>query len=206
MNINLPLFILLSISALIGFLMFKRQNKKGSLGGPICKAKGFWLYYTIINWFIILPYAIYQLPLAPESYQMVWIALSLSMWIRGIIEMYMLFVSKNWTPIIGISHDIFTFIIMMIAFFYGNSSNITPEPILSFYTFSLFVSIIVETYYAYSFYQIMKGRTQGEDGLWYAHEEDPRFKKIILVTTIFNYFLYLALVLFLFKYLLFLNT
>ena len=199
--ISLGLKIFTFVSALIGLTMFKRQNREGRLGGPICKAKGFWLYYTIYNWFFILPYSLFMLPDAPVSHRAVWISFTLSMWIRGVAEMYMLFVSKNWTPVIGISHDIFTFFIMVGALFFTQPETYMAEPLMTFYTTSLFVSICVETWYGYSFFQIMKGRTQGEDGLWYAHEGDPRFKRIILITTIFNWILYSALILFVANYL-----
>lgn len=172
------------------------------MGGPICLAKGFWLYYTIITWFFVLPFALFMLPEAPTSFRYVWMTLTVSMWIRGVTELFMLFVTKNWTPVIGISHDVLTFIAMVIAFFMGDTENFGTDYILMFFTASMFLSIIAETLHAYSFYRIMKGRTQGDDGLWYAHEDDPRFKQIILNTTIFNYILYAALISFYVKHLL----
>lgn len=185
-----------ALSIVVGFLLFKRQNSPGRLGGPICKAKGFWLFYTIYTWFFLLPFALWTLPDAPSSHRIVWATLTLFMWIRGIAEIYMLFVSKNWTPIIGISHDIFTFMLMIVALVIQGFTGFTDNLILTAFSLSLYISIIAETYYGYSFFQIMKGRTQGEDGLWYAHEDDPRFKKIILITTTFNYLLYGILIVF----------
>jgi hypothetical protein len=201
MTLKTSYLLLTFISAGWGIAMFERQNRPGCMGGPICKAKGFWLYYTIYNWFLTLPLSLYLIPEAPLSHRHVWLTFTLSMWIRGIAEMYMLFVSKNWTPIIGISHDILTFLLMVGVLLMSGFAEFNHEPVMMVFTLSLFVSICTETYYAYSFYQIMKGRTQGEDGMWYAHEDDPRFKRIILVTTIFNYLLYGALIAFVLKYL-----
>jgi hypothetical protein len=195
------LFIIFSLlSILIGIVLFKRQNTPGKIGGPICKAKGFWLYYTIYNWFFLLPLSLfYHQNLSPLVFN-IFLVLTASMWIRGIAEIYMLFVSKNWTPIIGISHDILT-ILMMFACFWGQDFHLLfQDTVTGIFTISLFLSMFCETYYAYSFYQLMKGRTQGDDGLWYAHEEDPQFKKIILITTIFNYVLYSILLLYIFNF------
>lgn len=187
-------------SMIVGYFLYKRQNKPKVMGGPICKAKAFWLYYTIINWFFLLPYALFILKEIPQSHFNVWVCLTGSMWIRGIAELYMLYVSRNWTPTIGISHDIFTLILMGAGLMYGGPDTFLTEPILVFYTLSLFLSLAAETHYAKSFFNIMKGKTQGEDGLWYAHEHDPRFKRIILTTAIINNILYCALLAFYFKY------
>ncbi|MFZ4713375.1 MAG: hypothetical protein ACOYL6_06675 [Bacteriovoracaceae bacterium] len=196
------LFLLLTIgSFILAVVLFIRQNKPGRLGGPICKAKAFWLHYTIYNWFFTLPFALYILPDAPSSHRAVWMTLTCSMWIRGLAEMYMLFVSKNWTPIIGISHDLLTILMMGFALLIGGVENYVTEPVLIIFTASLFLSMCSETYYAYSFFQLMKGRTGGDESLWYAHKDDPRFKRIILVTTIFNYILYSALGVFFLRYL-----
>jgi hypothetical protein len=193
---------LILVSMVAGILLYIRQNKPGVMGGPICKAKAFWLYYTIVNWFFILPYALYVTKDIPVSHSNVWLCLTLSMWIRGVAELYMLYVSKNWTPTIGISHDIFTILLMAIGLVYGGVSTFINEPILTFYTASLFLSVCAETHYARSFFKIMRGKTQGEEGLWYAHEHDPRFKRIILTTAIINNILFAALITFYWKYLL----
>lgn len=198
---GLHLFNILSVSSFgVAAVMYKRQNTPGKLGGPISLAKAFWLHYTILTWFFILPAALLMLEEAPVSHRNVWLTLTVSMWIRGVVELYMLFVSKNWTPYIGISHDVITLAAMVGALLISGTSRFSTEPVLLIFTVSIFLSLCTEIYYAYSFFQIMKGRTQGDDGLWYAHEEDPRFKRVILVTTIFNYILFAALATFYLKY------
>jgi hypothetical protein len=62
----------------------------------------------------------------------------------------------------------------------------------------LLASLAVETYYAAAFFRAVEGRTTGEDGLWFADEKDPRFRRINLVTTLVNVPFFVFLFIFLF--------
>ncbi len=192
MTHHLPLHVITIISLVVTLVMHRRQNMPCRLGGPICLSKAFWLHYTLFTWFFFVPYILWQLPEAPVSYRAVWWSLTASFWIRGVAELYMLFVSRNWTPIIGISHDLFTLALMVGTLAYTGLPEGAP-PVLSWFTASLFLSVVVETHHAHSFFKIMKGRTAGDEAMWYAHEGDPRFRTIILTTTVFNWILYAGL-------------
>lgn len=183
--------ILSVLFAVCAFRMFRRQNEPGRLGGPIAHAKGFWLSYTIYTWFLFLPYLLlFKNP--DPFFRDAYLFLTLSMWIRGVIEIYMLFVSKNWTPPIGVSHDIIT--LVGIILFPVLRQGLPPKesPHFIFYC-SLILSLTVEIYYAYAFFKLMKERTKGKSGIWYASKEDPVFRKILRITTFFNVILYLIL-------------
>ena len=177
--------------------MYSRQNRAGRSGGPIALSKAIWLHYTLYTWFFVLPYAYYRLPDAPVGDRTLWAAFALSMWIRGAAEAVMLFKTKNWTPIIGISHDIFTFGLMVWAYSSGARAEIATDPAIAVFSGSMLLSILVETHHAASFFAIMRGKTQGDGGLWYAHKGDPRFRRILRATTFFNGVLYSALIYFL---------
>jgi hypothetical protein len=185
------LFTLVTLVLCVRF--YRRQNVPGTLGGPICFSKALWLHYTLYTWFLFLPYVLWRWPDAVPGQRAVWMALTGSMWARGVIEIYMLYVSKNWTPVIGISHDVATIVAMVIAWAYA---GFTPwgDPVGLLFTASLIFSMVAETHHAASFYALMKGRTKGDEAMWYAHEGDPRFRRIILVTIACNWLLYLALV------------
>jgi hypothetical protein len=73
---------------------------------------------------------------------------------------------------------------------------------LAQWTFALVMvllsSLAVETYFAAAFFRAVEGRTTGDDGLWFADEKDPRFRRINLITTIVNVPMYLFLFFYLF--------
>lgn len=196
---HLLLHIVTLASLVLTVVMHRRQNQPGKLGGPICLSKAFWLHYTLYTWFFLVPYILWHFPAAPLGHRAVWWTLTGSMWARGLSELYMLFVSRNWTPIIGISHDIATFAMMGVALGVAGWP-VGSEVAMMIYTASLFLSIAVETHHAHSFFKIMKGRTGGDEAMWYAHEGDPRFRTIILTTTVFNWILYGALAVFYVRY------
>lgn len=177
---------------LISFYFYQKQNKKKSIGGKIALAKLFWLDYTLITWFF-LPLFFYfennaSLVILP------WFVLSLSMWIRGIVELYMLYVSKNWSPIIGISHDVLTLLLVIIFSFKVESQLFIDYLMVA----SLVFSLVLETYYATAFYQIMKGKTQGDEAIWFVSQEEPRFKRVLKITSFGNIILYAVLFIWLF--------
>lgn len=177
----------------IALWLFRRQNHPGRIGGPIALSKAFWLHYTLYTWFFFVPYALLKYGYIPAGDRALWWLLTVSMWTRGVVELYMLFVSKNWTPVIGISHDFLTLAAMLVGYSLGERAGWSDQPGICAFTWSLIASLVAEIHHAVSFYQLMKGRTQGSDGLWYAHKGDPRFVRILRVTTAGNIGLYATL-------------
>lgn len=190
--------IFLIISALVAtfavFMHFK-QNSGKKLGGEISPAKSFWLFYCIYSWLIFIPFICFTQKI-PEPYQTTWIAFSIWFWIRGVIEMFMMFVTKNWTPPIGITHNISCFLLLVfLPFFIEGYLQSINSPFM-IYHLSLILSIIMETYYAFTFWKIVGEKTKGEEAIWYANKEDPIFKRVVLVTAIANWPIYGGLIFF----------
>lgn len=177
------------LSALVGLAIFVRQNQGERLGGPIAASKGLWLYWTIYIWFLFLPYTLLTHEWQ-DAFLWGWGFLTLSMWIRGIAEMYMLFVTKNWTPKIGITHDLFTLAGLILCYAYFYESFLTAAWWVQIFSLGLIISLSVETWYAYAFLKLMREKTKGDKAIWYASKEDPQFLKILRVTTAFNILLY----------------
>lgn len=91
----------------IAFWFNKKQNgKKPWTGGPISWPKCFWLAYTTTTWFI-LPVIFLIHPSFPTALRSFFIFHLISWWIRGPLELVMIYKWFNWTPKYGISHDIF---------------------------------------------------------------------------------------------------
>lgn len=168
----------------VSLIFYYSQNKDQKIGGKIAICKLFWLDYTLIAWFF-LPIVFYFQNMKGSHFNIFYV-ISISMWIRGIIELYMLYVSKNWTPPIGIAHDLFTFLIATFSFYKTLPMN-SSSTIISL---SLLLSLILETYYAYAFYKIVKDKTTGDDAIWFASKENPKFCNILKITTFFNFIIY----------------
>jgi hypothetical protein len=168
--------------------IYKIKQTKNSLGGQMAWSKSFWLAFTLISWFF-LP-IIFNATNNGLSIDFLFLTkvLTMSMWIRGIIELFMLFKFRNWNPIYGVTHTFLTFVICAIILF--NSKILGLELI---YSISLLIGLILETYYAIFFLKKIGKRTQGEESIWYANNEDPIFKLNLKITFIGNIFCYLNL-------------
>jgi hypothetical protein len=189
----------LAISAPIALWLFIRQNKGQRLGGPISNCKGLWLYWTISVWFFLIPIALTHGDW-PAAAWWAWGGLSVSMWVRGIAEIYMLFVTKNWTPKIGITHDLVTLAWVIGASLWQWESLHYAAWWIQLFTLALAISLAIETWYAWAFLQLVRERTKGKEGIWYATKEDPKFRLILNVTTTFNTILYMLTALFVWRW------
>ena len=179
----------------IGLLFYISQNRDNKIGGKIAPAKMAWLLYVVYLWFFLCPLMLLhpylQLPIA----DLVWFAAG-TMWIRGIIELIMMYVSKNWKPPYGIAHDIFSFVGMLVGFWLIYQKNLRYQDIdvlvmtlLGVVTFTFFL----ETVYAMVFYRLVGTHTVGDDAVWFAGKDNPKFQKVVRLTAILNVPLYLFL-------------
>jgi len=189
--------LLFLVTLSIGLFFYRKQNQRPELGGVLSLAKAFWLIYAVYTWFLFMPYNIYVLKLPPFVNQ-VWMIFWFWMLFRGIIEIFMMYVTKNWSPVYGISHD-FSCLLILIGgtLLYWHQFLMIPKIVLTFH-FSLILSLFLETYYAWGFFKIVKEKTKGEEAIWFASKEDPRFKRLVILTNIMNWPLYLILVIYLY--------
>jgi hypothetical protein len=175
----------------------KKQNHHKGLGGAISKAKQVWLSLAIFDWFVLAPAVALDPGTEPH------LALGLGafgafMWIRGIAEMVMLYVTKNWRPPIGITHDALC-ILLLIGCVVWQPPELTSHDArwVAVYYGKVVVSLGVEIWYAWAFFDAVKGKTTGEEGVWFADEHDPKFKRINRVTATFNTIFVITIALFL---------
>ena len=176
------------------FMHFK-QNKGNKMGGNISPAKSFWLFYCIYSWFIFIPYITSTQDIS-EPYKTAWMAFSTWFWIRGVIEMIMMFITRNWIPPIGIAHNISCLLLLTILPFFIEGKFEPLPSAFTIYHLSLILSVVMETYYAFAFWKIVGEKTKGDKAVWYANKDDLAFKRVILVTAIANWPIYGSLIFF----------
>jgi len=102
-----------SLSILVLMVLFatnfrRLQNKKTATGqwtgGEISWPKAFWLAYALGSWFLV-PFVFYLSDATFQPFKVVLLIQILSWWVRGALELFMIYRWFNWSPIYGISHD-----------------------------------------------------------------------------------------------------
>lgn len=171
----------------IGTLFAKRQNSAGRapMGGAISRAKQVWLVWAVYVWFVATPVLAFA-PIFPSPARIVLGAFSGFMLLRGLIELVMLFVTKNWRPPYGIAHDVACVVLLLggLVWIAGHDEPVGGWALA--YLGVLTVSLMLETYYAFAFHGLVQGRTTGDDGVWFADAADPRFARINRITALAN--------------------
>jgi hypothetical protein len=175
---------------IVGYVFYVRQQK-GALGGGISRAKAAWLTFAVLYWLGVCPILALE-PSMPNPWRMAFGLFTLSFWARGLAELYMLYVSKNWKPPYGVAHDLFCIVLLFatIALMRRSAPGTGWDTMGLLATVALLVSLCAETYYALEFHKLVAGQTTGEDGVWFADQEAPKFKQINRITALINVPLY----------------
>jgi hypothetical protein len=165
-----------------------KQNRAHALGGKISNPKLLWLFFAI--WFWLFECAVLAFePALPLGFRIIFGVQAASMWLRGAVEMFMLYVTKNWRPPMGISHDVLCLVtcISLAAGFHDQLHSDGPWRLLGPALFGMLLfSLLVEVLYAALFFKAVEGQTTGDKGIWFADEDDARFRRINRITTAFN--------------------
>lgn len=178
------------ISLGLGAAFRARQNKGDIVGGDISWPKSLWLSYTITAWFVLPLLIIGVFSAGPQAWPTtLWVAYVghlVSWWVRGPLELFMIYKWFNWSPRYGIAHDLAhaTFLILTIAWAFLNSEITHWFAVPGAAIAALFMLITVfmtfaETLFAFLF---SHERTKGEDLLYFASDE-PRWRMINRITT-----------------------
>ena len=169
---------------------FAWSQRQGALGGKMSLPKALWLLWAVLIWFFVCPMLAFDVTI-PTPWRWVMGVFAINMWCRGLIELYMLYGPKSWKPPYGISHNVFSMALLMTLVFVFAPPYTTGWGLVMATWFGvLMLSLAVETYYAVAFHHVVKGQTTGDDGVWFADAEDPKFRRINQVTTFWNVVLY----------------
>lgn len=153
-----------------------RAHKKIPMGGAISGPKAFWLGFAVYLWFVVCP-AMGVDPAMPSPLRETFLVVGVSMWIRGVLELLLLYVVKAWRPPMGIAHDVLTLAMALATLAVVGGTIPEGRFALASAAFLVVVllSLVVEIVHAVSFYRVVQERTVGDDGIWFADEDDPRF-------------------------------
>jgi hypothetical protein len=183
---------------------FYRRQKSGALGGVLSKPKAYWLPFAIWFWFIVCPIvALDGVVAAPLRLALG--AFGAFMWLRGVVELFMLYVTRNWRPPFGIAHDVLcAALVLGILVAHADALRALERPIDLWalgLCGALLASLAVEVHHAFRFHAAVKGRTTGEGGVWFADAEQEHFRDINRNTFVWNTILSVAVGAFVLRYL-----
>ncbi len=192
MILLLYLLIALSIFAFYGY--YRQQNHKKTIGGPISKPKILWLGYAIFNYFIFSIWQYVQLPQGHVLRPIFMVLLGL-FYGRFVVQAILMFGFKKWQPPMGMAYNLLCISILsmiLVNFFKTNSMEIIVNNYMKLliYIIGILLTLVTDTYYAYSFFKIVGRETMGAQAIWYASDEDPQFKRINRITKYLNFFFY----------------
>ena len=152
------------------------QNRLKPPGGAISLIKAFWLVYAITLWMIVPGFVFVRLFMSaffdwpPAVFTGL---LVLSMSLRGILEMYLCYVSRTWKVRYGITHDFFQLALVLIFFVYLIFARVE---IFFFYGLAVLtiLSLLTESLFVKWFYAATGGPEKGV----YFVSDAPEFDRI----------------------------
>jgi hypothetical protein len=149
------------------------QNHVGFTGGPISVAKTLWLNYAL-EVFLVVPFCFWRCGSYSPAVRRIFGAVFLSFAIRGLIELYILYFTRAWECIYGISHDLFTFALVLVLL--QRVSNVLPADrrALRFVPI-LLCTLIVECFMAWQFSRL----ASPNDGIYFAADTE-HFRRVNL--------------------------
>ncbi len=93
---------------------YAMQNSGALPGGQISVIKLAWLGCAILFWYLLPGLLLMDARMPPAARRACTILL-LSMLVRGAVELFMMYVTDNWHPWMGIGHDIFMIMLMSVV-------------------------------------------------------------------------------------------
>lgn len=184
----LILFILILVLAGVTYVYHWHQNASDSMGGKIAPAKSYWLAFVLFHYFIYPLFFYYWI----DNQSLEGLLLYIAVWfyLRMLVQGIMMFARRNWTPRIGIAHNLITAFLLMVCqigvlvYYFDQAS--TAVVLVSGYILILIAITLTDTLYAHRFSKIVGDATRGKKAIWYASDA-KEFETINKLTVRNNY-------------------
>lgn len=159
------------------FAFARKQNRGERMGGPISLPKSLWLNYTLLSWFVIPATLLRREGLSPGTRAALRAHL-LSFTARGTAEMWMLYRTHSWRCAYGVGHDAIDLAMLSFMMRPGRKgSRDGVDGIARRHLDSIRATLVAEMIFATLFNRTVAGKTQGQDGIYFASDE-PHFRLI----------------------------
>jgi hypothetical protein len=97
----------------LAVVFYPLQNAGVMPGGQVAPVKVAWLAYAIMIWYLIPALLLCDARIS-ATVRLAVAVLLVSMLSRGLVELYMMYVTMSWHPWMGIAHNLFTFSLMLL--------------------------------------------------------------------------------------------
>lgn len=169
-------------STACGIAFFLTQNGSGRIGGEMAPQKMLWLFYAIVLW-LVLPGAVVFDRRASTSIRGAYQALFALMVLRAIVECWMLYVSRNWSPWYGIGHDVACMFVVLAGLVRVARSDGVRSGVDRWLYVHLVVTLLAfvpEIHFAH--YMVRNFNTAGEAAIYFV-PDDAKHREVLGVTS-----------------------
>lgn len=190
---KVPVWLLVGagVSALV-YRFARKQNRGERVGGAISLPKSLWLNYTLLSWFVIPAELLRRQGLSPGNRAALQAHL-LSFTARGAAEMWMLYRTHSWRCAYGVGHDAIDLAMLSVMMHPGRgASREGVDGVARRHLDSIRATLVAEMVFATLFNSTVAGKTQGEDGIYFANDE-PHFRAINNLTAVVDMVAYARL-------------
>lgn len=157
--------------AILGFGFL--QNRFGFTGGPISAAKALWLAYTV-QVFLVVPFLLWRCDIYSARVRNIFGAVFVSFAVRAVIELYILYFTRAWECIYGITHNLFTFALTIVLLGRVMNPSRPDRRVLGFIPI-LLCTLLVECFMAWQFSRL----ASPNDGIYFAADTE-HFRRVNL--------------------------
>ncbi len=175
---KIPAWLLVAGGVTVAVCAFARKQNRGDrVGGRISLPKSLWLNYTLLSWFVIPATLLRREGLSPGNHAALRAHL-LSFTARGAAEMWMLYRTHSWRCAYGVGHDAIDLAMLSVMMRPGREgSRDGVDGIARRHLDSIRATLVAEMVFATLFNRTVAGKTQGQDGIYFASDE-PHFRLI----------------------------
>lgn len=128
-----------------GFYYF--QNHAHGLGGSIALPKVLWLGYALWFWYFLPLLIVSDRRISSQLRQVYWV-FWLNMFLRAVIELWMMYFGHNWHPYYGIGHDLFSALLIFALIFREKIQN-SIDQVVRFNFRVMAIMFWIEAYFAW---------------------------------------------------------
>ena len=173
------------------------QNRFRPVGGEISVPKLLWLSYAIALW-VAVPALLAADARISVRLRQAFAALVILVLVRGVAELWMLYISLDWSPWYGIAHDL-TCVTLLVALALRAGWPGSPiDRLASVHLAVTAAAFVPEMYFAW--YMQAHFTTSGEHAIYFV-PDDPRYSEVLRATTVVVVSLSLYFPSFLFRWL-----
>ncbi|MBW3572754.1 MAG: hypothetical protein KY467_16790 [Gemmatimonadetes bacterium] len=179
---KVPVWVLVAGAVTAAVFAFARKQNRGErIGGAMSLPKVLWLNYTLVSWFVIPAALLRRQGLSPGT-RAALTAHLLSFTARGGAELWLLYRTRSWKVAYGVGHDALDLALVSALMRRGRGRRWgRADAVARQHLDAIRGTLLFEMVFASLFHRAVAGKTQGEDGIFFASDE-PRFRRINALT------------------------